>query len=139
MEDVQRASNGLDLISHSNCLFLNKVQRNTIILGCRCGVGAGGEDGAGWFSHGEFFPRRMARSGAGSAPREREAMPAGCCGCGDPPANPLRLRSLALRPCGAGSRALGTGRLREPPLPRLSQGRCGISSAPALPCPAPAA
>lgn len=78
----------------------------------------------------------MARTGAGSAPREREVMPSGCYGCGDPPTNPLRRRSLALRSCGAGSRALGTRRLREPSLPRLPQGRCRISSAPALPCPA---
>lgn len=46
---------------------------------------------------------------------------------------PRQTLSLALRPCGAGSRALGTRRLREPPLPRLPQGRCRISSAPALP------
>lgn len=42
MEAVQRASNGLDLISHSSRLFLNKAQRNTIILGCRRGVGGSG-------------------------------------------------------------------------------------------------
>lgn len=36
-------------------------------------------------------------------------MPAGCCGCGDPPANPLGRRWLALRPCGAGSAPSGPG------------------------------
>lgn len=57
----------------------------------------------------ELFPRRMARRGAGSARREWEVMPAGCCGCGDPPANPLGRRWLALRPCGAGSAPSGPG------------------------------
>lgn len=57
----------------------------------------------------ELFPRRMVRWGAGSARREREVMPAGCCGCGDPPANPLGRRWLALRPCGAGSAPSGPG------------------------------
>lgn len=65
MEDVQRASNGLDLISHSRCLFLNKVQRNTIILGCRCGVGVGEENGEGWFSHGGALPEADGEVGRG--------------------------------------------------------------------------
>lgn len=66
MEAVQRASNGLDLISHSSRLFLNKVQRNTIILGCRRGVGGSGGR--------VVLPRRSSSRG-GWRGRAREALP----------------------------------------------------------------
>lgn len=94
------------------------------------GGGRGGRRG------GVVLPRRSSSRG-GWRGRAREAFPVSgkrCPQAAVDAAIPRQTLSLALRPCGAGSRALGTRRLGEPSLPRLPQGRCGISSAPALPC-----
>lgn len=130
MEAVQRTFNGLDLISHSRCLFLNKVQRNTIILGCRFRKGVAGEGGEGWFSNGGALPQADGEVGrgkrspwAGSDARRLLWMRR----------SPNKPSPPALARTSRGKPRPRDRRPREASTPGLPQGRCGISSAPALP------
>lgn len=123
VEAVQSASNGLGLISHSSCFFLNKAQRNTLILGWRGGVEAKGCSSP----TGGALPEAAGKAGRGERSRAVD------------PLRPLWGRLALDEPSPAGKpRPLGTGRPRQlpsrrPSLPRLRGcRRAGAGSAPRL-------